>query len=69
MNQQQLDKKRDWIKGNYIVGIDPAKEKHQATIIDSNGNLVGKSFSFRQDHNGFNNRLWFKLNQYLDPDL
>lgn len=69
MNQQQLDKKRDWIKGKYIVGIDPAKEKHQATIIDRNGNLVGKSFSFRQDHNGFNNRLWFKLNQYLDPDL
>ena len=69
MNQQQLDKKRQWIAGKYIVGIDPAKDKHQATIIDSNGNLVGKSFSFRQDPNGFNNRLWFKLNQYLDPDL
>ena len=69
MNQQQLDQKRDWIKGKYIVGIDPAREKHQATIIDSNGNLVGKSFSFRHDANGFHNRLWFKLNQYLDPDL
>ncbi|MCD6440527.1 MAG: IS110 family transposase [Candidatus Marinimicrobia bacterium] len=69
MNQQQLDKNRKWIAGKYIVGIDPAKEKHQATIIDSNGNLVGKSFSFRKDPNGFNNRLWFKLNQYLDPDL
>lgn len=69
MNQQQLDKNRKWIAGKYIVGIDPAKEKHQATIIDSNGNLVGKSFSFRKDPNGFNNRLWFKLNQYLDPNL
>ena len=24
MNQQQLDQKRDWIKGKYIVGIDQA---------------------------------------------
>ena len=69
MNQQQLDQKRDWIKGKYIVGIDPAREKHQATVIDSNGNLVGKSFSFRQDPNGFHNQLWFKLHQYLASDL
>jgi transposase len=69
MNQHQLDQKRQWIKGKYIVGIDPAKEKHQAVIIDSNGNLIGKSFSFRHDANGFHDRLWFKLNQYLDPDL
>ena len=28
MNQNQLDQKRNWIKGKFIVGIDPAKDKH-----------------------------------------
>jgi len=45
MNQNQLDQKRKWVTGKFIVGIDPAKDKHQATIIDDNGNVVGKSLS------------------------
>jgi len=29
MNQNQLNQKRDWIKGKFIIGIDPAKDKQQ----------------------------------------
>ena len=53
MNPQRLNEKRNWIKGKFIVGIDPAKDKHQATIIDNSGNLVGKSFSFNYNTIGF----------------
>lgn len=35
-----------------IVGIDIAKNNHEATIIDSLGNIVTKSFRFSNSHNG-----------------
>jgi transposase len=35
-----------------IVGIDIAKNHHEATIIDSLGNIIGKSFRFSNSHNG-----------------
>lgn len=35
-----------------IVGIDIAKNNHEATIIDSLGNIVTKSFRFPNSHNG-----------------
>ena len=69
MNQEQLNQKRQWIRGKFIVGIDPAKDKHQAAIIDSNGIMIGKSFSFNHSASGFKERLWFKLKQFLDPDI
>jgi len=69
MNQHQLDQKRSWITGKFIVGIDPAKDKHQAAIIDSNGSAVGKSFSFNHNAWGFHEQLWFKLKRYLGPEF
>ncbi|RQW04689.1 IS110 family transposase [candidate division KSB1 bacterium] len=68
MNQNQLDQKRKWVTGKFIVGIDPAKDKHQATIIDDNGNIVGKSFSFEHNAFGFHEKLWDKLKRYLAPE-
>lgn len=35
-----------------IVGIDIAKNSHEATIIDSLGNIVSKSFKFPNSHKG-----------------
>jgi len=35
-----------------IVGIDIAKNNHEATIIDSVGNIIGKSFKFSNSHKG-----------------
>ncbi|HGE72398.1 TPA: hypothetical protein ENX78_16275 [Candidatus Poribacteria bacterium] len=40
----QLQNKRHLIDGKNIVGIDLAKFKHQAAVIDPAGNLIGKSF-------------------------
>ena len=33
------------IAGKYIVGIDPAKAKHQAVLLDPSGLQIGKSFA------------------------
>ncbi len=46
MISTQLQKKRRLIDGKFIVGIDPAKAKHQASVIDCAGDQVGKSLSF-----------------------
>lgn len=35
-----------------IVGIDIAKNNHEATIIDSLGNIITKSFRFSNNHKG-----------------
>ena len=41
MNSKSLEAKRHFINGKTIIGIDPAKKKHQAVIIDSVGVLTG----------------------------
>ena len=69
MNQNQLDQKREWIKGKFIVGIDPARDKHQAFMIDGSGYAVGKTFSFTHNAKGFHEQLWFKLSKYLEPEF
>lgn len=38
----------------YIVGIDIAKRKHEAVVIDRGGNIVIKSFSFTNNCSGYN---------------
>ena len=45
-NFKALQIKRQFIAEKYVVGIDPAKAKHQATILDHRGLLIGKSFTF-----------------------
>lgn len=41
----------------YIVGIDIGKRHHEASIIDGQGNLQGKSLHFANTHTGFNKLL------------
>jgi transposase len=41
-----LQIKRQYIADKYVVGIDPGKARHQASILDKNGILLGKSFTF-----------------------
>ncbi len=38
--------RNQWVSGKVIVGIDPAKEKHQAVVVDENRMQQGRSFSF-----------------------
>lgn len=43
----------------FIVGIDIAKNSHEATIIDQQGNAVGKSLRFANSNAGYNKLMAF----------
>ncbi|HQT91113.1 MAG TPA: transposase [Candidatus Kryptobacter bacterium] len=71
MISTQLQNKRRLIDGKFIVGIDPAKAKHQAAVIDPAGDPVAKSFSFDVTSQGYTTVLWQKLLQIVpncNPD-
>ncbi len=68
MNSKSLEAKRHFINGKTIIGIDPAKKKHQAVIIDSVGVPIGNTFKFNNSFNGFHQELFNKLNIYI-PNL
>jgi transposase len=53
------------IAGMKVIGIDPAKEKHQVTVLDEHGIQMGNSFSITVSHKGFNEDLWKKLGKIL----
>ena len=53
------------IAGMKVIGIDPAKEKHQVTVLDEQGIQMGHSFSINVSHKGFNEDLWKKLGKIL----
>ena len=61
MKLQSLETKRHYISDKFVVGIDPAKEKHQAMVLDPKGIPLGRSFSFPNSTNGFHFKLWQKL--------
>jgi len=62
MNLHNLETKRHYVSDKFIVGIDPAKQKHQAIVLNPKGIPLGNSFSFKNAYNGFHFKLWQKLN-------
>ncbi len=66
MNPQKMQKRRSQISGKTIIGIDPAKGKHQAAVIDANGLPVGKPFSFKDSYQGYHQRLHRQIEQFED---
>jgi len=63
--------KQQLIAGKHIIGIDPAKAKHQAVLIDPSGLQIGKSFAFDVTYEGYNQTLWKKVTLLLpkcNPD-
>ena len=46
-----------------IIGIDIGKNKHEATLIDEQGNIIGKSIKFENSTAGFN-KLISSINNY-----
>ena len=38
MNHQRLQSQRETLAGKIVIGIDPAKDKHQAAVVDAHGN-------------------------------
>ena len=70
MNSKSLQMKRHFIKDKIIIGIDPAKKKHQAVVLDTAGIPICKSFKFTNNYQGFHFDLWKKLRAHikdLDP--
>jgi transposase len=61
MNSKSLEAKRHFINGKTLIGIDPAKLKHQAIIIDSIGVPVGSTFKFSNNFFGFHTELFNNL--------
>ncbi len=62
--KKHQERKRN-IAGKKVIGIDPAKEKHQVTVLDEHGIQMGHSFSINVSHKGFNEDLWKKLGKVL----
>ena len=58
MNSKSLEVKRHFIKDKIIIGIDPAKKKHQAVILDTAGIPICNSFKFTNNYQGFNYDMW-----------
>lgn len=58
---RKLQQRRALVEGRWIIGIDPAKARHDAVVIDPYGLPVGRSFSFAHNLNGFNAHLWKRL--------
>lgn len=58
MNHQRLQSQREALAGKIVIGIDPAKDKHQAAVVDAHGNQRGASFSFAVTATGYGELLW-----------
>lgn len=54
---QALQTKRQYIHGKIIIGIDPAKHKHQAIILEQEGDILQKSFTFQNTRRGYENLI------------
>jgi transposase len=61
---RSLERKQK-IVGKMVVGIDPAKDKHQAVVLDEDHMQRGPSFSFQRSYEGYNEKLWEKLHERL----
>ena len=75
MNQryrQQLQQRRRLVFNKFIVGIDPAKDRHQGQLLDATGLPLGSAFCFATTFNGFQHTLWKQVRRRLrtaDPEL
>ncbi len=65
MQFKNLQMKRHYISGKTIVGIDPSKEKSDTAVLDQNGLLLGKTFTFKNNQEGFQKQLWNCLNERI----
>ena len=65
MQFKNLQMKRHFISGKNIMGIDPSKEKYDAAVINQNGLLQGKTFTFQNNHEGLQKQLWNCLNERI----
>lgn len=65
MKTKKYEEKKSQVAGRYIVGVDPAMDKHDMTVIDADGNKVGKSFSVPVSHEGFEVKMLDRLSRLI----
>lgn len=65
MQFNSLQMKRQFVSGKFIVGIDPSKEKYDAAVIDQQGLLQGKTFTFQNTQEGLQKQLWNCINERI----
>lgn len=65
VSYRKHQERKEAVAGMKVIGIDPAKEKHQVTVLDERGIQMGNSFSIAVSHKGFNEELWKKLGKIL----
>jgi transposase len=66
MNSKSLEVKRRFIKDKIIIGIDPAKKKHQAVILDTAGIPICNSFKITNNFQGFNIDMWKIIKTHIN---
>ncbi len=65
MHCSRRSHKRQAVAGKWILGIDPAKERQTAILIDPSGETQGSSFSFKVTSQGFRETLPKQLERRL----
>ncbi len=65
MHSSRRSHKRQAVAGKWILGIDPAKERHTAILIDPSDETQGSSFSFKVTSQGFRETLSKQLQRRL----
>jgi len=65
MNHLRLQRNRELLASKIVIGIDPAKDKHQAAVVDAQGNQRGASFSFPVSAAGYSETLWRNIAKVL----
>jgi transposase len=63
MNQSRFESNRQMLRGKIVIGIDPAKQNHQAAVVDASGNQRGRSFAFPVSAAGYREILWHRLSR------
>lgn len=66
---RKLQARRQVTNNRYLVGIDPAKARHQVQVLSPDGLPLGSSFSFAHSFTGFHHQLWKRLAQRLPDEL
>ncbi len=57
--------KRQAISQNFVLGIDPGKEKHSGSVLDPSGLQQGGAFSFPVTRAGYDHTLWQHLERRI----
>ena len=65
---QKMQENGHRMSGKTIIGIDPAKNKHQAVVLHPDGSTAGRSFSFATTHTGFTETLPRRLEQRIETN-